>query len=59
MNIAIYDKYNYEKIEKADISTGFVQKYIDLANNHAADAQSAGAIVAYNITNMFNQTYKP
>lgn len=57
VNISIIDVYDYGKIKK--VSTGFPQKYIDLANNHAADAQKAGAIVKYNITNMFNQTYNP
>lgn len=33
VSISIYDKYNYETIEEADISSGFPQKYIDLANN--------------------------
>lgn len=57
VSISIMDKYDYNKIKK--INSGFPQKYIDLANNHAANAQKAGAIVPYNITNMFNQNYKP
>lgn len=57
VNIVITDTYDYAKIKK--VSTTFPQNMIDLANNHAADAQTAGAIVPYNISTVFYQDYKP
>lgn len=55
--IVISDIYNYDKIKK--ISSPFPQNLIDLANNHAANAQAAGAIVPYYVVTYFEQTYTP
>lgn len=57
VNIVIYDTYDYLKIKK--INRPFPYNLIDLANNHAADAQTAGAIVPYTITNLFYHNYRP
>lgn len=57
VNIIITDTYDYQTIKK--VSSSFPQKMIDLANNHAAKAQEAGAIVPYKITTSFYQEYKP
>ena len=59
VNIVITDVYDYQTIKKANMATSFPQKYIDLANNHAADAQSVGAIVPYDVTTVFYQNYTP
>jgi len=59
VNITISDRYDYTSIKPADIRSGLLSKYVDLANNYAAEAQNVGAIVPYNITNYFRQYYTP
>ncbi|URV79827.1 hypothetical protein M5C89_21315 [Bacillus velezensis] len=55
--IGIHDTYDYQTIKKS--GGGIPGAIVKVANNYAADAQKAGALVPYNIDMYMEQTYKP